>query len=79
VDLEVAAVDAVVVGDDHLGELDVLVLERLDGAIELLEHEVDASQRGALELLQLLPVVDARLVDPAAAVPGRHGASPPCR
>ena len=38
VDLEVAAVDAVVVGDDDLGQLDVLVLERLGDAVELLER-----------------------------------------
>ena len=34
VDLEVAAVDAVVVGDDDRRELDVLVLERLDHAVD---------------------------------------------
>ena len=35
VDLQVAAVDAVVVGDDDRRELDVLVLERLERAVEL--------------------------------------------
>ena len=34
-DLEVAAVDPVVVGDDHARELDVLVADRLERAIEL--------------------------------------------
>ena len=38
VDLEVAAVDAVVVGDDELRELDVAVLHRLHGAIERLRR-----------------------------------------
>ena len=34
VDLQVAAVDAVVVGDHQLGELDVLVLDRLERPVE---------------------------------------------
>ena len=41
-DLEVAAVEAVVVDDHDRGELDVLVLERLEHAVELLEDHVDA-------------------------------------
>ena len=45
VDLEVAAVDAVVVGDHHLGELDVLVLERLERAVELLDDHVEPAER----------------------------------
>ena len=53
-DLEVAAVDAVVVGDDERGELDVLVLERLEHAVELLEDHVDAAERGLLERVELL-------------------------
>ena len=40
-DLEVAPVDAVVVGDHDRRELDVLVGERLERAIELLEDDVD--------------------------------------
>ena len=45
VDLEVAAVDAVVVGDDDRGELDVLVLERLERAVELLDDQVEPAER----------------------------------
>ena len=55
VDLEVAAVDAVVVGDDDRGELDVLVLDRLERAVELLDDEVERRRApaasSALELL----------------------------
>ena len=51
-DLEVAAVDAVVVGDDELGQLDVDVLERLERAVELLDDEVEAAERERLELGQ---------------------------
>ena len=49
VDLEVAAVDPVVVGDDHPGELDVLVGDRLERAVELLDDEVEPVERLALE------------------------------
>ena len=49
-DLQVAAVDAVVVGDHHLRELDVLVLERLEHAVELLDDQVEAAERVRLEL-----------------------------
>ena len=45
VDLQVAPVDAVVVGDHHLRELDVLVLERLEHAVELLDDQVEAAER----------------------------------
>ena len=46
--LEVAAVEAVVVGDHQGGKLDVLVGECLEGAIELVEHDVDPRpSRGA--------------------------------
>ena len=39
--LQVAAVDAIVVGDHDRGELDVLVGERLERAVDLLEDDVD--------------------------------------
>ena len=61
VDLEVAAVDAVVVGDHHRGELDVLVLERLEHAVELLDDHVEPAERRFLELLELLLEVSASL------------------
>ncbi len=53
VDLQVAPVDAVVVGDHHLRELDVLVVERLEHAVELLDDQVEAAERVGLELAQL--------------------------
>ena len=37
VHLQVAAVDPVVVGDDHPGQLDVLVAHRLERPVELLD------------------------------------------
>ena len=51
VDLQVAPVDAIVVGDHHLRELDVLVRERLEDAIELFDDHVQAAERTVLELL----------------------------
>ncbi len=45
VDLQVAAVDAVVVGDHHLRELDVLVLQRLEHAVELLDDQIEPAER----------------------------------
>ena len=39
--LEVTAVDPVIVGNDHPGELDVLVGDRLERAVELLDNEVE--------------------------------------
>ena len=60
-DLEVAAVEAVVVHDHHRGELDVLVLERLEHAVELLEDHVDPAQRRFLEQLELFLEVSASL------------------
>ena len=59
VDLQVAPVDAVVVGDHHLGELDVLVAERLEHAVELLDDQVQAAERVGLEVAQLLLEVRA--------------------
>ena len=53
VDLQVAAVDAVVVEDDHRCQLDVLVLQRLEHAVELLDDDVQATQRATLELGEL--------------------------
>ena len=45
VHLEVAAVDAVVVGDHHARQLDVLVLDGLERAVERLGHHVEAAER----------------------------------
>ena len=53
-DLQVAAVETVVVGDHHLRELDVLVVERLQYAVELLDDEVQPAECAFLELVQLL-------------------------
>src|ERR1035438_6179547 len=62
VDLQVAPVEAVVVGDHHLRELDVLVGERLQHAVELLHDQVQAAERAGLELLQLLLEVSTSLL-----------------
>jgi hypothetical protein len=61
VDLEVATVEAVVVEDDDLGELDVLVLQRFEHAVELLDHHLDPAQRRLLEAFELLLEVLAPL------------------
>ena len=54
VDLQVAPVDAVVVVDDDRRQLDVLVLERLERAVERRDDEVERPERLLLELAQLL-------------------------
>ena len=56
-DLQVAAVDAVVVVDHDRRQLDVLVAERLERAVERLDHQVERAQRLFLEPAQLLPEV----------------------
>ena len=61
-DLEVAAVDAVVVGDDQLGKLDVLVLDRLEDPVQRLDHQIEPAERRLLQALELLLVVEARLL-----------------
>ena len=72
VDLQVAPVDAVVVGDHHLRELDVLVVERLQHAVELLDDQVQAAERVLFELLQLLLEVRAALLARAGAARRRR-------
>ena len=59
VHLEVAAVDAVVVGDHDLGELGVLVLDRLDRAAEGLGDHVEPPERALLERREVLLIIDA--------------------
>ena len=54
-DLEVAPVDPVVVGDDHAGQLDVLVVDRLERAVELGDDQVEAAERLLLERLEVGP------------------------
>ena len=63
-DLQVAAVDAVVVGDDDLGQLDVLVLDRLQRPLERGADQVEAAEGARLELLEFLLVFD-----PDAGIP----------
>ena len=53
-DLEVAAVDPIVVGDHHLGELDVGMLDRLERPRQRLGDEIEAAERPLLELGELL-------------------------
>ena len=54
-DLEEAAVDAVVVGDDQGGQLDVLVVDRLDRALQRRDDDVDGPQRLLFEARELPP------------------------
>src|SRR5947199_6410280 len=62
VDLEVAAVDPGVVGHDHGGELDVLVGDRLERAIQLLDDQVQAVERLRLERCQVVMESMARFL-----------------
>ena len=64
VHLEVAPVDAVVVGDHHARQLDVLVLHGLERAVERRGHHVEAAEALPLELGQLLLEVRARRFRP---------------
>ena len=73
VDLEVAAVDPVVVGDDHPGQLDVLVADRLERAVELLDHEVEAAERLRLELLERLRGIGGESPASTASYPNLPG------
>ena len=57
-DLQVAAVDAVVVGDHEAGQLDVLVLDRLQGALERGADQVEAAEGAGLELLEFFLIFD---------------------
>ena len=52
--LQVAAVDPVIVGDDHPGELDVLVGDRLERTVELLDDEVEPAERLGSSCAELL-------------------------
>jgi hypothetical protein len=59
VDLQVAPIETIVIGDHQFGELDVLVAQRLQRAVELLNYEIKATERGLLEGVQLLLEVRA--------------------
>ena len=66
-DLEVAAVDPVVVGDHDRRELDVAVVQRLERAVERRDDEVERAERLLLEPRELLLEVEP--------VRGRHATS----
>src|SRR3954447_9119039 len=57
VDLQVAAVDDVVVGDHELGELDVLMMDRLDRAVQGRDHQIEALERPSLEAREPLAIL----------------------
>ena len=65
-DLEVAAVDAVVVGDDDRRQLGVAVRERLERAVEDPDDHVEPAQRLLLEAQELLLEVDPAVAHPRA-------------
>ena len=54
VHLEVAAVDAIVVGDHHRRQLDVLLLEGLERAVQRVDDHVEAPEGLLLQLLKML-------------------------
>ena len=58
-DRVVAAVDLVVVGDDLVAQLDVLRLERVDGAAHGAEHHGALLLEARLERFEALLVLDA--------------------
>ena len=55
VHLQEPPVEAIVVGDDHLRQLDVLVLERLQRPVELHRDQVERAQRVGLQRRELVP------------------------
>ncbi len=59
-DLEIATVDPVVIGDHHLGELDVGVLDGLQGPVQRVDDEVETAEAARLQLLELVHVALAR-------------------
>ena len=69
VHLEIAPVDPVVVVDDDRGQLDVLVLERLQRAVQGRDDEVEAAERLSSSAAQLVLEV----------LPAGSAISPPCR
>ncbi len=70
-DLQVAAVHAIVVVDHHLRQLHILVGQRLQHAVKLLHDQIEAAQRARLQVLQLLLEVQAALR--ARGASGRGG------
>ncbi len=58
--LEVASVDAVVVGDHHARQIHVLVYESLECAVQLPDDHVQAAERLVLKLGELLVKVRPR-------------------
>ncbi len=59
--LQVAAIDPVVVRDHQLGELRVLVLDRLQRPVQRDRDELEAVERTVLEVGELLLVVKSDL------------------
>ncbi len=61
VDVEVAAVDAIVVVDHHHGELLVAHQDGLDRLVQRCARQLEGGERLVLELLELFVELDARL------------------
>ena len=68
-DLEVEPVDVVVEGDHLVGELDVALLERVQGAAEDSEHKGPFFLKAGLELVELLLEADPHVRSVTQSVP----------
>jgi len=60
--LQIAPVDPLIVGDDHPSQLDVLVADGRERAVELLDHHLKTPERLALKLLERFAELMARLL-----------------
>ena len=74
--LEVATVDLVVVGRDHTGQLDVLIVDRLECAVKLGNHQIQATHRLLLKADQVvteaIPCLERRSAIRVHSVHCRH-------
>ena len=52
-DLKEAVVDPLVIGDDHPGELHVLIAERLERAVELGDDDVHPAEHASFEPIEI--------------------------
>jgi hypothetical protein len=62
VDLEIAAIDAVIVVGDDFRKLDVLVLDCLEGPVERAHDEIESTKGLGFQVVKLFLVLDSDLV-----------------